>query len=680
MVDIAQSKVGVTTWLVLSGPLVDKAEVLELQDVVHACRSASELYIVLDLAGVSLLSSLALEVLLEEQEELVRLGGRLQITNANSVVRDVLVLTESAQSITILDSNGEQVPVLANRAPTGPRRKLGELLIEQGLLSAETVAEAMQAQSATGRRLGHILVDKGWVKESDLLNVLSAQLRLPFVRLRAGLFDVQVVRLISADIAKRFKVVPLFKVHDTIYLATADPQAVPSFDAVEELTGCRTKPVLATSQDIITTINDSHGDDYDLAQYISELDAADELELIDQSVPDKYTVIDEVASGSPIINLINGLIQRAVRDGASDIHIEPSRKGCRIRFRIDGVLYQAMNLPLDTHPALISRLKVMASLDIAERRLPQDGRIQVYTSGRTIDLRFSSLPGILGEKVVLRVLDRRVSLLDIEKLGMSPSNLDSFKTLLGRSFGLVLVTGPTGSGKTTTLYAALDYLNSVDKSIVTIEDPVEYQLDVINQNQVREEVGLNFARVLRHVLRQDPDIVMVGEIRDRETAEIAVQAALTGHLVLSTLHTNDSVGAITRLLDMGVEPFLLSSALIGVIAQRLVRTVCPECRTSYVAPPGSLTRYGVEAHPQIRLVRGRGCRACYDSGYKGRLAIYEILPCDSTTQRLMIATPSREALAAHLTERGIATLFNAGLQQALSGRTTIEEITRTVDS
>lgn len=369
------SPIGGTHW---------QARRARLVDVLNACRIASELHIVLDLANVPLLDSGALEALLEAQEELVRVGGGLRITNASSVVHDVLVLAEIAQSITLLDANADQVSVAANRTPTGPARKLGEVLIERQLLSAETVAEAMQVQSATGRRLGHILIDKGWLKESDLLTVLSEQLRLPFVRLRAGLFDIEAVRLISADIAKRFKVVPLFKVRDTIYLATTDPQSVPSFDIVEEITGCRIKPVLATSQDIVTTINESHGGDHDLARYLSELDSEAEFELIDQAFPENYAVIDEVASGSPVINLINGLIQRAVRDGASDIHVEPSRKGCRIRFRIDGVLYQAMSLPMDVHPALISRLKVMASLDIAERRLPQDGRIQVYTHGRTM--------------------------------------------------------------------------------------------------------------------------------------------------------------------------------------------------------------------------------------------------------------------------------------------------------
>ncbi|NIW57034.1 MAG: type II secretion system protein GspE, partial [Gammaproteobacteria bacterium] len=362
----------------------------------------------------------------------------------------------------------------------------------------------------------------------------------------------------------------------------------------------------------------------------------EDFEVIENLAPDDYSEIDELAGGSPVINMVNALIQRAVRDGASDIHIEPGRNRSRVRFRIDGVLYEVMTPKSELHPAIVSRLKVMANLDIAERRLPQDGRIQVFTQQRAIDLRFSSLPGLYGEKVVLRVLDKNQAILDVHKLGLTDSNLDRYMELLRATHGLILVTGPTGSGKTTTLYAALNHLNSLEKNIVTIEDPVEYQIDVINQNEVRDNVGLGFARVLRHVLRQDPDIIMVGEIRDMETAEIAVQAALTGHLVLSTLHTNDSAGAITRMIDMGVEPYLLSSALIGVMAQRLVRTVCPSCKTTFVAPKEVCEKYGWQ-DGRVKLARGRGCDECYDSGYRGRLAIHEILETVAPLQRLIIS-------------------------------------------
>ena len=320
----------------------------------------------------------------------------------------------------------------------------------------------------------------------------------------------------------------------------------------------------------------------------------------------------------------------------------------------------------------------MANLDIAERRMPQDGRIQVGTQGRTVDLRFSSLPGIYGEKVVLRVLDKNQAILDVDKLGMSENNLAGFNKLLDRSHGLLLATGPTGSGKTTTLYAAINRLKSMEKNIVTIEDPVEYQLDIINQNQVSDAIGLSFAKLLKHVLRQDPDIIMVGEIRDRQTAEIAVQAALTGHLVLSTLHTNDAAGAVSRMVEMGVEPYLLASALIGVVAQRLVRQVCGACKTTYLATPELAAAHGWSETANIRLVRGRGCQACYDSGYRGRFAIHELLEIDPGTQRLIIANATREELATHAQQHGHKPLYADGLGRALAGETTLEEISRVI--
>jgi type IV pilus assembly protein PilB len=336
---------------------------------------------------------------------------------------------------------------------------------------------------------------------------------------------------------------------------------------------------------------------------------------------------------------------------------------------------------MEVHPALVSRLKVMANLDIAEKRLPQDGRIQVVTQGRIVDLRFSSLPGIFGEKIVLRVLDKSQAVLDLRELAMFDEERQQFELLLERSYGLLLVTGPTGSGKTTTLYAALEHVTTEEKNIVTIEDPVEFQLDRINQNQVREKIGLGFAKVLKHVLRQDPDVIMIGEIRERETAEIAVQAALTGHLVLSTLHTNDSIGAVTRLLDMGIEPFLLSSALVGVMAQRLVRTICPECKTSYTAPADALAAYGIEGSGDLlRLARGRGCGSCYDSGFKGRMAIHELIACDADLQQLIVANPSRSELDTFVAQKRVRTLLPNGLRRALGGDTTVEEVLRVVNT
>ena len=458
-----------------------------------------------------------------------------------------------------------------------------------------------------------------------------------------------------------------------LYLATPDPQAIPSFDTVSEATGCTIKPVLATAENILHTLTESSQGENALSEFIGGLDVETDLMLVEGQSDNDPDAIDEMSAGSPVINLINNLVQRAVRDGASDVHIEPGRGKSRIRFRIDGVLYQVMTPPQDIYPALVSRLKVMAKLDIAERRLPQDGRIQVMTQGRVIDLRLSTLPGIFGEKVVLRVLDKDKAIMPLEKIGMNDTHLTQFRRMLKSRHGLILVTGPTGSGKTSTLYSAINYLNTIEKSIVTIEDPVEYQLEVINQNQVREGIGLSFSKLFKHVLRQDPDIVMVGEIRDVDTAEIAVQAALTGHLVLSTLHTNDAIGAITRLLDMGIQPFLLSSALVGVMGQRLIRRVCPKCKTQYMISAEALGELGVPDPTSRMLFKGKGCSHCYDSGYKGRMAVHEIFEVNQSAQQLMTRNPSRDQLDEHLKQNHVKTLFDAGISAAMEGQTSLEE-------
>jgi len=557
-----------------------------------------------------------------------------------------------------------------------PRKKLGEILLARNLVTEEQIAEAIGLQAQTGKRMGHILVEKGWLTELDMLKVLSEQFSLPYVWLRPGIYDPAAIELISKDTARRLEILPLFRVHDFLSIATHTPQAIPKFDEIEERTGFKVKPVLAQRQEILKSIEEAYAGTGIITDYVDDL--ADDFELVDRQLPEDLTTIDELAEGSPVVNLVNAMIQRAVRDGASDIHIEPSFAKCRIRFRIDGVLYEVMTPRIEMYAAIISRLKVIAGLDIAERRMPQDGRIQVTTQGRVVDLRFSSLPGILGEKVVLRVLDKDKSILDINRLGMTNENLTLFNQMLDRPHGLLLVTGPTGSGKSTTLYAALTQLNSLEKNLVTIEDPVEYQLDIINQNQVKEAIGLTFAKMLKHILRQDPDIIMVGEIREHETAEIAIQAALTGHLVLSTLHTNDAIGTITRLLDMHIISYLLSSSLIGVIAQRLVRTVCPDCKVSYLPSKEIVNKLGGLASDNIKLMRGRGCSACYDSGYRGRLGVHEVLAVDSELQRLINASPSREELAEYVGRIGMKTLMADGLRRVIDGMTTIEEISRAI--
>jgi type IV pilus assembly protein PilB len=669
---VPSTKVGVMMHLAPRTTLTDETSIQELASTSEECLQNGDTHLVIDLSSVQVVNSAALEMLMSIHDRAIRMGGWVKLTRANPIIQDILRLTQFTRYISLLDT---KTPPQTSELST--QKRLGDILISKGLLTEKRVNEAIELQKRSSRRIGQIIIDKDWASENDVLTALSEQLSIPYVRLRSGIYDPAVALLVKKSTANRLRVLPLQKVRDTIYLATGDPQAIPAFDEIQQHTGLRVQPVLARREEILRCLNDAYSGSTNTLELLGDVD--EDFEVVESAFTDDYAAIDEMAEGSPVINLVNSLVQRAIRDGASDIHIEPSRNKSRVRCRIDGVLYEITSLKSEMHPAIVSRLKVMANLDIAERRLPQDGRIQVQTQGRTVDLRFSSLPGLFGEKIVLRVLDKNHSLLDVNKLGLSSGNLDKFKSLLDHSNGLILVTGPTGSGKTTSLYAALNYLNSIEKNIVTIEDPVEYQIDIVNQNEVHDKIGLSFSSILRHTLRQDPDIVMVGEIRDRETAEIAVQAALTGHLVLSTLHTNHAAGAITRMIDMDIEPYLLSSALIGVVAQRLVRTICPACKTSYVASPEVVQRYGWDAERQIHLARGRGCPECYDSGYKGRMGIHEILDVTEHLQRLITTNPGRDELTRHIKENNIQTLFDDGLNHARDGETTIEEISRVIN-
>ncbi len=676
MAEINRSRVGTNTYLAPQGSLIDMPTLEALCQEVDNCIAKSETQLIIDLNKVPTLSSKVLEALLDWQDHLVPKGGKLTIVNANPVNLDVFRITELENYIQVMTR--KNVALRPQNSSITQNKRLGDLLIEGQLLTPENLDKALQLQAATGKRMGAILIDKGWVAEVDFLKTLSKQLAIPYLHLRPGVWDASISSLVSKETQERLNILPLFKIHKNLFVASNDPQNLNAFDELKQLTGCIIKPVLAKNEEIIRQFRDSMGDDLDISEYLTDLE--EDFEVIDENIPDDITIIDEMSSGSPVVNLVNALIQRSIRDGASDIHIEPSRSKCRVRFRLDGVLYEVMNPAYEMHPAIVSRIKIMANLDIAERRLPQDGRIQVTIQGRSVDLRVSTLPGVFGEKIVLRVLDKNQSILDIDKLALSETNHTDFVNLLKRTHGLILVTGPTGSGKTTTLYAAINYLNSIEKSIVTIEDPVEYQVDIVNQNQVKEAIGLSFSKLLKHVLRQDPDIIMVGEIRERETAEIAVQAALTGHLVLSTLHTNESTGAITRLIEMGIEPYLLSSSLIGVVAQRLLRTVCEECKTSYLATPEEIKRYHWQDQGQVRLLKGRGCPHCYDSGYKGRVATHEVLTVDSPLQKLMVTNPTQEQLLAFVKNKGMKTLYDDGIERALQGKTTLEEVSRVVTS
>ncbi|MCP5185852.1 MAG: Flp pilus assembly complex ATPase component TadA [Pseudomonadales bacterium] len=657
-------------------PLATPADFDVLRDEINACIRQRELRVVVELTTTRVLTSALLDFLLDMNDALRARGGWLQLSKINALCAEVLRITGVSTHIALLDVDGGNAPAVA---PT--RQRLGDMLVSRGLLREEQVNEALAMQKQNGRKLGEILINKRWVTEQDVLAALSGQLSIPAVQLRAGLFDASVATLLPVKAARRLIAKPLFRVRDEITVATPNAQNIPILKEIQELTGHRVRAVFAPKEKVLEFIEQGT-EVQELSLELLDGESVQDLELV-ESVEENFAHIDEIASGSPIINLSNSLIQRAIREGASDIHIETFRDKGRVRFRIDGVLYEVMTLRAELMPALVSRLKVMANLDIAERRLPQDGRMQVITGGRSVDLRFSSLPGLVGEKVVLRILDKSHAILDVDQLGMAEGNRNKYLNLLSRGYGLILVTGPTGSGKTTSLYAALNKLNSLDRNIITIEDPVEYQMDIINQNEVRPAVGLGFATILKHVLRQDPDIIMVGEIREKETATIAVQAALTGHLVLSTLHTNDSVGAITRLIDMGIEPYLLSSALVGVMAQRLVRTICPNCRSTFIAP-GELVSdndfqlYADTSRP-LKLAKGRGCGECYDSGYKGRAAIHEVLETSEDLQRLIVSSPNRDALTDFIREHDIRTLYQDGLRRVVAQETTVEEIKRVVN-
>jgi type IV pilus assembly protein PilB len=558
------------------------------------------------------------------------------------------------------------------------KKKIGELLVEANLLSSENLVEALRLQKQNGKKLGQILIDHHFIKPADLVSVLGSQLGIPHVWLRKGLVDSTIIKSVPYDKARAYQVLPLFKVRNTLTLATADPMAVFILDELAKSTGCTIQPVLCRADDIETCIEEYYRETEHLSGLFDGAPGSDDLQVVERKTEEDIQAIEEMAEGSPVINMANTILLKAINDRASDIHIEPDRTKFRVRFRIDGILYEVMSPKPDIHPAFVSRLKIMAGLDIAERRLPQDGRIQVVVKDKFIDMRFSSLPGIFGEKVVLRVLDKSNAILDINNLGIRNETLEKIKQLLKRPYGLILTTGPTGSGKTTTLYSAICFLNSLEKNIVTIEDPVEYQLEIINQNQTNDVIGLTFPRFLKHVLRQDPDIIMVGEIRDKETAEIAIQASLTGHLVLSTLHTNDACGAITRLLDMGIEPFMISSAVAGIIGQRLIRSICPDCKGFYYPSKEMLQGLGLDNGKSIKLAKGKGCESCYDSGFKGRLGIYELVELNQDLQKLILTNPSGEQLRDFIARQNIPTIVSEGKEKVTEGITTFEEVNRAI--
>lgn len=560
----------------------------------------------------------------------------------------------------------------------GTKKRLGEILVDNNNLLPELLEEALERQKQTGRRLGQVLVDMGFVSQDEVMKAISQQMGVPHIWLRKGLIDPVVVSLLPKEKAEYYSVIPMFLIQKkTLILAMADPSGLFAIDDVERLTGFSVQPVQCRVCDIEDAHSEYYGTSIDVSDLLDSLEASDVEVVMAPSHQEDLRMVEEQAEGARIINLVNMLLLNGIKEGASDIHIEPEPKVTRVRYRIDGALQEVLAPKAELHPAIISRVKIMGGMDIAERRLPQDGRIQVLAEGREVDIRVSTMPTVYGENVVMRLLDKEKLTLDINRIGLHDDTLVRMKKILKRPNGIMLVTGPTGSGKTTTLYCGLKLISSVERKTVTIEDPVEFKLPSITQIQVNEEQGLSFARVLRSVLRQDPDVIMVGEIRDRDTAEVAIQAALTGHLVLSTLHTNDSAGAISRLVEMGIEPFLLTSSIIGVVAQRLVRTVCSNCVTNYFPPVELLERIGWEG-TNNSFVTGRGCEKCYDSGLRGRVGIFELLEMTDELADLALRDASTHSLRQYSNRSGMRTLKDEAFRLVESKQTTLEEILRIV--
>jgi type IV pilus assembly protein PilB len=561
--------------------------------------------------------------------------------------------------------------------PPTPPARVGEALLHEGLISREELESALAEQRHTGRLLGEVLVSQGVVPAPVLVRALARRLGIKGCHLRHGLIDPALLKLIGPEEAERLKVIPMFRVRGVLTVAMAEPQSLPTIDRLRGLTGLKIRPVLALEENILEFVHKYATGDVNVDEFLASL-AESNVEVIEsESSDDRSTTdLDKMVAGSPIVNLINVALLTAIKAGASDIHIEPTERGTRIRQRIDGVLRELMNPPPGMHAAIASRVKVIGKMDIAERRLPQEGRVHIIAEGREIDVRVSSIPTLLGEKLVLRILDKSNLKVRMEDLGMQPAALEAFKRVLSRPHGLTLVTGPTGSGKTTTLYSALDLLRGPEHNLVTVEDPVEYRLDLVNQIQVAEPIGLTFARVLRSVLRQDPDVIMVGEIRDEETARVAVQAALTGHIVLATLHTNDAPGAVARLLDMGIEAYLLSGAIQGAVAQRLTRTICQACATNYYPSEAVLHDAGLDSETSRPFRRGEGCRQCHDSGFAGRVGIYEVMEISTKIRRMIHSAAPTHRLRAELRRIGCLSLREEGVQLALAGKTSLEEVLR----
>ncbi len=555
------------------------------------------------------------------------------------------------------------------------RDRIAQKLVESSLISQDQLARALESQQSSGGTLSYNLVKTGAISEMAFAEFMGQVYNVPAVDLDAVPIDPNAVDLIPSDVATKFQVVPLKREGRTLTLAMANPDNIFAIDDIKFITGFDVRPVVATETAIKRCIDRMYDSADSLATIMGEIE--DDFEIVEDAIDEGDLSAVAAAADAPVVKLVNSLISDAVTRGASDIHIEPYEKQLRVRFRIDGMLHEMMSPPFKMKNAITSRLKIMAELDIAERRIPQDGRIKIRIHGKPIDLRVSTLPTIFGEKVVMRILDQSNLQIDLARLGFHTTALARFLNAIESPYGMVLVTGPTGSGKSTTLYSALQKINKIHSNIMTAEDPVEYNISGINQVNVQDEIGLSFAAALRAFLRQDPNIIMVGEIRDLDTASIATKAALTGHLVLSTLHTNDAASSINRLVDMGIEPFLVSSSVLLIIAQRLVRRLCEKCKQPMVVHQEVLRELGIMENPdELRLMEAKGCPVCNDTGYKGRVGVYEVMEVSPTLREMIVDRASNAEIKALAVKEGMLTLRMDGLEKFKAGLTSLEEILR----
>jgi type IV pilus assembly protein PilB len=564
--------------------------------------------------------------------------------------------------------------------------RLGELLTKASLITQDQLKDALKVQKDTGSKLGETLIKLGFVSEEDITECLSQQFGVPSINLDHFEIDASVIKLINADVARKYNILPVNKTGATITIAMADPTNVFAMDDIKFMTGYNVEPVVASELGIKAAIDNYYGSTsaLELKKVMEDLQQAEsaDLEVLEEEEELDMAALAESAEEAPVVKLCNLILTDAIKRGASDIHIEPYEKEYRVRFRVDGILYEIMNPPLKLKDAITSRMKILAKLDISEKRLPQDGRIKLKMKlnekNKELDFRVSVLPTLFGEKIVLRLLDKDNLRLDMTKLGFEPESLAKFEEAIFKPWGMVLVTGPTGSGKTNTLYSALAKVNSPEVNIMTAEDPVEFNLPGINQVQMKEAIGLNFAATLRSFLRQDPNIILVGEIRDFETAEIAIKAALTGHLVLSTLHTNDAPSTINRLMNMGIEPFLVATSVQLIAAQRLVRRICANCQEVVDIAPQALMNLGYKKEEvgTFKVMKGRGCDKCNNTGYKGRVGLVEVMTIDDDIRELILSGGTAIDIKKKAADSGMISLRRSGLIKIKDGVTTIEEVVR----